>query len=408
MNFKQLALTPKVQQAITREGYSQPTPIQAQAITPQLEGKDVFGIAQTGTGKTAAFALPLLTKLSKDTTPASSKHCKSLILAPTRELAAQIAEAIQTYGQFTDIKVAVIFGGVGQNPQVKALRGGVDVLVATPGRLLDLKNQGHVKFSQVQTFILDEADRMLDMGFIPDIKKVLASVPKERQTVFFSATNPQSISRFAKQILTDPVYIEIEPEQTAAETVEQKLVFVQQNRKNSLLLHLLEKDHLESVLVFTRTKYKADKVAKVIKKAGIKSVSIHGDKSQNKRTRALDSFHKGKVRVLVGTDIAARGIDVDDISHVINYDLPDEAENYVHRIGRTGRAKSSGVAYSFCASSEKKKLKAIERVLGHRLPVVKFDDFDPSDDKHSDPKQKFSKKHRHKKKKNYRDKRKSR
>lgn len=372
MSFEQFTLTKEIKQAVAREGYTEPTPIQAQAIPPQLEGKDILGIAQTGTGKTAAFCLPLLNKLSthKHIKPG---HCRALVLAPTRELAAQITKSVETYGKNSKIRYVAVFGGVGMGPQIKQMRSGVDILVATPGRLLDLVQQGHVRLQETEVFVLDEADRMLDMGFLPDIKKILTIIPQKRQTVLFSATLPPAIQKFANSILHDPVKVTIDPKKTTAETVEQHVLPVTQNLKNSLLLLLLEKEHLESVLVFTRTKHKADKVARALKYGGISADSIHGDKPQNKRTRALEAFHKGKIRVLVATDIAARGIDVDDISHVINYDLPDEAENYVHRIGRTGRAKQEGVAYSFCAPEEKAKLRAIERHIKNKLSIIQME-----------------------------------
>ncbi len=375
MKFKEFELREDVQKAIARQGYSNPTLIQEKAIPVQIQGKDLFGVAQTGTGKTAAFCLPLINKLSADNNKALPKHTRSLILAPTRELAAQIHDSVITYSYKTNISCAVVYGGVGQNNQVKQMLSGVDVLIATPGRLLDLINQGHIKLDSVEVLVLDEADRMLDMGFAPDIKKIISKIPSKRQSVFFSATMPSSIKKFANSILNNPEYIIVEQENIAADTVEQHLIFIPQRQKSDLLLHLLSKNHLECVLVFTRTKRKADKVARELKKAGIKADSIHSDKSQNKRMRALESFHNGRIRVLIATDIAARGIDVNDISHVINYDLPDDAENYVHRIGRTGRAKQKGVSYSFCASDERRKLKAVEKVLGSKIPVLVIDDF---------------------------------
>ncbi len=380
MQFEDLRLIEPLLQAIRAQGYETPTPIQEQAIPHLLESKDMFGCAQTGTGKTAAFALPVLQKLYRHVADAKSSHkggrrqpfrpIRALILTPTRELAAQVAENFLAYGCHTGLRHTVIFGGVNQTPQVRNLRKGVDVLVATPGRLMDLMNQGIVKLDQVEVFVLDEADRMLDMGFINDIRKIVKTLPTNRQTLMFSATMPKEIRQLADTILTDPVTVQTTPEKTtAAENVAQSIYFVESNDKSKLLEKHLRESQITRAIVFTRTKHRADKISKQLNNRQISAEAFHSNKSQNTRQRTLASFKKGSVSVLVASDIAARGIDVDNISHVFNYDMPSEAETYVHRIGRTGRAGASGEAISFCSNDEHKALRDIEKLLGRPIPV---------------------------------------
>jgi ATP-dependent RNA helicase RhlE len=373
MTFEDLKLAETLLRAVKAEGYTTPTPIQKQAIPHVLAGKDVLGCAQTGTGKTAAFTLPILQRLSVDrpAPPARGRPIRALVLSPTRELAAQIGESVRAYGRHTGITSAVIFGGVGQNAQEQSLKHGVDVLVATPGRLLDLMQQGFVSYKSLEVFVLDEADRMLDMGFIHDVKRIIAALPKKRQTLFFSATMPPEIQGLANSILTNPVRVEVAPVATTAETIDQRLYFVEKEQKRGLLVHLLQSDRsIERVLVFTRTKHGANRVAKQLETAGIGAAPIHGNKSQNARERALADFKSGACRVLVATDIAARGIDIDGITHVINFDLPNVPETYVHRIGRTGRAGAAGIALSFCDYEERAYLRDIERIIRRNVPVV--------------------------------------
>jgi len=372
MTFDELKLAEPLLRAVKAEGYTTPTPIQTQAIPPALAGRDVLGCAQTGTGKTAAFALPILQRLSegRPPPPAHGRPIRALILTPTRELASQIVESFQAYGRFTSLTWAVIFGGVGQNAQEQALRRGVDVLVATPGRLLDLMSQKLVSYKALEVFVLDEADRMLDMGFIHDVKRVIAALPAKRQTLFFSATMPPEIQALSKGILKDPAKVEVVPQSTTAEKVEQRLYFVEREQKRHLLVHLLGDAGIKRALVFTRTKHGANRVTRQLEAARISAEAIHGNKSQNARERALDSFKEGSCRVLVATDIAARGIDIDGITHVINFDLPNIPESYVHRIGRTGRAGASGTALSFCDTEERAFLKDIERTIRRNVPVV--------------------------------------
>jgi len=366
ISFKDLNLIEPLQRALSKEGYSIPTPIQSKSIPGLLEGKDLIGIAQTGTGKTAAFILPILQRMTE-------KHpriIKTLILTPTRELAAQIGESISTYGEFLKFKHTVIFGGVKQGRQVQALHRGVDILVATPGRLLDLMNQRIINLKEVEFFVLDEADRMLDMGFIHDIRKVISSLPHNRQSLFFSATMSPSINALAKTLLKNPVHVEVAPQATTVETIKQYMFFVDQPKKLKLLLELLKHENLKSVLIFTRTKHRANKVSTYLSSKNISSDAIHGNKSQNARTKAIKDFRTGQTKVLVATDIAARGIDIDNISHVINFELPNEPENYIHRIGRTARAGAEGTAFSFCAAEERSYLHSIERLINQKIEVM--------------------------------------
>ncbi len=374
MSFENLKLIEPLLRALKTEGYTQPTPIQQQAIPLLLERKDLLGCAQTGTGKTAAFALPILQLLHTDELYVKGPAgIKTLILTPTRELAIQIGESFAAYGKFLRIRHTVIFGGVSQKSQTDALRAGVDILIATPGRLLDLMDQRYVHLQHIKMFVLDEADRMLDMGFIHDVKKIIARIPAKRQTLFFSATMPSEIAKLANAILTNPVKVEVTPVSSTAHTVQQGVYFVEKAKKRSLLIHLLKDSTIESALIFTRTKHGADKVAKDLTKAGIYADAIHGNKSQNARQRALSNFKEKKTRVLVATDIAARGIDVESLSHVINYELPNIPETYVHRIGRTGRAGAQGIALSFCDSEERDFLKDIQKLVGKSIPVVHSD-----------------------------------
>ena len=371
MLFNDLSLIEPLLRALEAEGYERPTPIQEQAIPPVLEGRDLLGCAQTGTGKTAAFALPMLQLLNHPTgqKQESRRPIRALILTPTRELALQISESFSTYGKNLQLRNMVVFGGVGQTPQTDALRRGTDILVATPGRLLDLMNQGFVDLRSLSIFVLDEADRMLDMGFIHDVRKVIAKIPTKRQTLFFSATMPPEIANLADSILTNPVKVSVAPPATTAELVEQKVFFVNKNDKKSLLIHLLEDPNIKSALIFTRTKHGANRVAGDLTKAGIRAEAIHGNKSQTARVAALNNFKNGKNRALVATDIAARGIDIDALSHVINFELPNIPESYVHRIGRTGRAGASGIAFSFCEAEELPYLKDIQKLIGQLIPV---------------------------------------
>ncbi len=371
MSFENLNIIDPILQALKSEGYSKPTPIQEQAIPVLLERKDLLGCAQTGTGKTAAFAIPILQLLHQDELYKKGPDgIKSLILTPTRELAIQIGESFAAYGKLLRIRHTVIFGGVSQKSQTDALRAGVDILIATPGRLLDLMDQRFVNLQHLKIFVLDEADRMLDMGFIHDVKKIIARLPVKRQSLFFSATMPGEISKLANSILNNPVRIEVTPVSTTANTVRQSVYFVEKTNKRSLLLHLLKDDAIESALVFTRTKHGADKVAKDLNRAGVQAEAIHGNKSQNARQRALTNFKERQTRVLVATDIAARGIDIDDLTHVINFELPNVPETYVHRIGRTGRAGASGIAVSFCDFEEREFLRDIHKLIAKNIPVV--------------------------------------
>jgi ATP-dependent RNA helicase RhlE len=363
------SLLPEIGKAVSEAGYHTPSPIQEESIPALLDGQDLIGCAQTGTGKTAAFSLPILQYLTRGKKRPASKKPLALILAPTRELAAQIGESIAKYGKHTPITHTVIFGGVGQNPQVKAIRRGVHVLIATPGRLIDLMNQGHIDLSAVEIFVLDEADRMLDMGFIHDIKKVIAKLPKKRQSLFFSATMEPKVTQLAQTLVHNPKHVSIEPEKPAVDRIVQKIMFVDKKQKDELIVGLLSNKKLDRVIVFTQMKHVANKVVRKLEGAGITAAAIHGNKSQTARTKALGDFKNGRVRVLVATDIAARGIDVDGISHVINYDMPVEPETYVHRIGRTARAGAEGDAISLCCAPERDYLRAIERLIRISIPV---------------------------------------
>jgi ATP-dependent RNA helicase RhlE len=363
------SLIPELQRAVAAEGYVIPTPIQEQCIPHLMEGRDLMGCAQTGTGKTAAFALPLLQRLSGNAIRPRKGTPRALILAPTRELAAQIGESIQTYGRFLPLSNTVIFGGVNQSRQVKALNRGVHILVATPGRLLDLMQQGFIHLNEVEVFILDEVDRMLDMGFIPDIKRVLSQIPAERQTLFFSATMVPKMMKLAYTMVRNPLLVNITPDKPAVESIAQRVLFVGKKNKDSLLVSLLSDPKISKALIFTQMKHTANRVVKKLGAAGIQGNAIHGNKSQAMRTKALDGFKQGRFQVLVATDVAARGLDVDDITHVINYDLPVEAETYVHRIGRTARAGANGDAISFCCPEDRSYLREIEHLLGKPVPA---------------------------------------
>jgi ATP-dependent RNA helicase RhlE len=371
MTFNDLDIIEPILKALNDKGYKTPTLIQEKAIPMVLQHKDLLGLAQTGTGKTAAFAIPIILHIYNKPKAVSRKPpIKALILTPTRELALQIDECIQDYSTYTGVSHCVIFGGVKQNTQVSALKNGVDILTATPGRLLDLMNQGFVNLNDINFFVLDEADRMLDMGFIHDIKRILPKLPEKKQTLLFSATMPQAIATLSGTILKNPVRVEVTPTSSVVDTVTQLLYYVEKTDKKDLLIELLSKDKKQSTLIFSRTKHGADKIARLLCKAGIGSEAIHGNKSQTARQRALSNFKSNRTRVLIATDIAARGIDIDKLEMVINYDLPEVAETYVHRIGRTGRAGNTGVALSFCAEEEKSYLKDIQRLTGKKLEVA--------------------------------------
>ncbi len=371
MLFTDLNIIKPILDALTDEGYTKPTPIQQQAIPHISQGKDLLGCAQTGTGKTAAFAIPMLQLLAKPTTMESrgQRPIRALILTPTRELAIQIQESFNAYGKNLRLKNLVVFGGVNQGPQVEALKRGVDILVATPGRLLDLISQGYIHLKDVEIFVLDEADRMLDMGFVHDVKRIITKIPAKRQTLFFSATMPAEIQSLANSILNNPVKVEVAAVSSTADTIEQSLYYVEKENKKSLLAYILADKTIETALVFTRTKHGADKVVKDLVRIGIKAEAIHGNKSQNARQRALSNFKNRETRILVATDIAARGIDVDELTHVINYELPNVPETYVHRIGRTGRAGLSGTSFSFCDAEETAELRDIHKLIGKQIPV---------------------------------------
>jgi ATP-dependent RNA helicase RhlE len=371
MTFKELDLLEPILNALEKKGYSTPTPIQQQAIPIILSGSDIMGCAQTGTGKTAAFAIPILQNLYKTQKNEGRRKIRSLILTPTRELAIQIEENIKDYGSNLNLRHAVIFGGVNQTSQINRLKNGIDILVATPGRLLDLQQQGYIDLRSLEVFVLDEADRMLDMGFIHDVKKVLKLIPAKRQTLFFSATMPKEIKTLASTMLTNPQQVVVTPVSSTAEKIEQELYHVVTAKKKDLLLHILSEKTINFVLIFTRTKHGADRVVKILSRANIKAAAIHGNKSQNARQNALNNFKNRTIQVLVATDIAARGIDIDELELVINYDIPNIPETYVHRIGRTGRAGASGKALSFCDVEEQPYIRSIEKLIGLRIKEVK-------------------------------------
>jgi len=371
VHFKDLNLIIPIQKALKAEQYNKPTPIQQKAIPSILAGRDLLGCAQTGSGKTAAFAIPILQILADRSIQKGFRPIRALILSPTRELAVQIEENFEAYGQFLNLKTMVVYGGVSQNHQIEALKAGVDILVATPGRLLDLMSQGHVSISNVEMFVLDEADRMLDMGMAQEVKKIIGQLPRKRQTMLFSATMPQGVSQLVNSVLANPVKVEVKPGASNSKSIKQSLYYVDETDKIALLIHLLKNKSLISVLVFVRTKQRADKVVKALEQAGTKVQAIHGDKSQQARQGALNSFKNRELRVLVATDVAARGIDIEELSHVINFDLPNIPETYVHRIGRTGRAGMGGHAISFCSNQERAYLKDIEKLIGKTIEVIK-------------------------------------
>lgn len=368
--FADLGLRPAILRAVEEGGYEKMTPIQSKAIPILLDGNDLIGVAQTGTGKTAAFSLPLIQMLLTGEGKRQAKSARSLILAPTRELAVQIEENIRSYAKHLHYKISLVYGGASQNPQIKKMEQGADILIATPGRLLDLMNQGHISLRDVKFFVLDEADRMLDMGFIRDIRKIVAELPKKRQTILFSATMPKAVEGLAQSILTAPSRVDVAPESTTAEKVDQYVLMVPKNLKRKLLSYVLNDDAIKRVLIFTRTKHGANRVSKYLDELEISSRAIHGNKSQSARQNALNDFKKGEIRALVATDVAARGIDVDDVTHVINFDLPNEPESYVHRIGRTARAGAAGISLSFCDHEERNYLKNIEKIIRQTIPVM--------------------------------------
>jgi ATP-dependent RNA helicase RhlE len=383
--FADLNLIEPVLRAVIDTGYTEPTPIQRQAIPQLLEGRDLLGCAQTGTGKTAAFALPILSRLVEFNRRVESRQTRVLVLTPTRELAIQIHDSFKIYGKHLKLRSAVVYGGVGQGPQVKAISGGVDILVATPGRLLDLISQKYLSLRTLDVFVLDEADRMLDMGFIHDIRKVIAMLPEKRQNLFFSATMPPEIKKLSDSILRNPVQIEVTPVSSTAELIEQSVMYVDRSKKKDLLRFVLQNKSFSRVIVFTRTKHGANKVSEVLAKNNIVSEAIHGNKSQSARQRALENFRSGKTRVLVATDIAARGIDIDNISHVINFEVPNIAESYVHRIGRTARAGAQGIAISFCDAEERAFIKDIEKLIAQPIPVFREHPFHSPDVENARP-----------------------
>lgn len=372
MTFKDLNITESILKAIEEKGYTVPTAIQEKAIPAALAGRDVLGCAQTGTGKTASFAIPIIQQIVQNKTSVKRRGIKALILTPTRELALQINECIGDYSKYTGVRYGVIFGGVNQNPQIDMLRRGVDILVATPGRLLDLMNQGYIRLDDIRYFVLDEADRMLDMGFIHDIKRLLLKLPKEKQTLFFSATMPDVLVSIMNSLLKNPVKISVTPKSSTVSAIEQKVYFVEKKEKSQLLISILQQSDVQSVLVFSRTKHNADKIVKVLSKAGIGSQAIHGNKSQSARQTALGNFKSGKTRVMIATDIASRGIDINELPLVINYDLPEVPETYVHRIGRTGRAGHAGTALSFCSQEERKLMNDIQKLTGKKLNSTNY------------------------------------
>lgn len=387
MRFEDLHIIEPILKALKEEGYEQPTPIQEKSIPLLQRGNDILASAQTGTGKTAAFSIPILQHLFEDRPKGNNRKIHALILTPTRELALQIGESFTTYGKYTGIKNTVIFGGVNQRPQEDALRKAPEVLIATPGRLIDLMNQGIVHLRDIRYFVLDEADRMLDMGFIHDIRKIIGELPAKRQSLFFSATLPNNIVNLSKTILTNPKKVEVNPVSSTAETIQQYLYYTNKDHKKDLLFHILQNPEMEQVLIFSRTKHGADRIARNLDKKKIKAAAIHGNKSQNQRQKALNLFKEKQIRVLVATDIAARGIDIDKLQHVINYDIPNEPETYVHRIGRSGRAGENGVAISLCEPEENAYMRDIEKLINLKVPVVKDNPF-PQTDKPMNDKEK--------------------
>lgn len=387
MRFEDLHIIEPILKALKEEGYEQPTPIQEKSIPLLQRGNDILASAQTGTGKTAAFSIPILQHLFEDRPKGNNRKIHALILTPTRELALQIGESFTTYGKYTGIKNTVIFGGVNQRPQEDALRKGPEVLIATPGRLIDLMNQGIVHLRDIRYFVLDEADRMLDMGFIHDIRKIIGELPAKRQSLFFSATLPNNIVNLSKTILTNPKKVEVNPVSSTAETIQQYLYYTNKDHKKDLLFHILQNPEMDQVLIFSRTKHGADRIARNLEKKKIKAAAIHGNKSQNQRQKALNLFKEKQIRVLVATDIAARGIDIDKLQHVINYDIPNEPETYVHRIGRSGRAGENGVAISLCEPEENAYMRDIEKLINLKVPVVKDNPF-PQTDKPMNDKEK--------------------
>ncbi|MBT5470183.1 MAG: DEAD/DEAH box helicase [Nitrospina sp.] len=402
MKFEDLHLTQPILKALRDESYVTPTSIQSKSIPLVLDGEDVLGTAQTGTGKTAAFAIPIIQHLSKEPVNAKRKQkILTLVITPTRELAIQIGESFTTYGKYTDIKNTVIFGGVSQKSQTNILKRGVDVLVATPGRLLDLMNQGYISLVDVKYFVLDEADRMLDMGFIHDIKKIIAKLPKKRQSLFFSATMPKKILNLSNQILSNPKKVAVNPVSSTAETIQQSLYMTNKTNKSDLLLHILKNPELKQVLLFSRTKHGADRIVRKLQKNNIKCSAIHGDKSQNQRQKALKEFKENNIRVLVATDIAARGIDINKLRYVINYDIPNEPETYVHRIGRCGRAGEKGVSISICEPEENAYINDIEKLIKQKIKIVNENPFPQTDSPMSASEKKEVEKEKNRKKQEF-------
>lgn len=380
MKFEDMDLFKPLKKALAEQKYAVPTPIQLKTIPKAVEGKDILGCAQTGTGKTAAFALPILDFIGHERPQQTKRGATTLVLAPTRELAIQIAESFQTYGKHMRFSMATVFGGVNQRPQVNSMKQGVDILIATPGRLLDLIEQKHIRLGDIQILVLDEADRMLDMGFLPDLKRIIAKLPDDRQSMFFSATLPRKTVDLANQLLFNPVHVTVKPKPVDVKRISQTIRMVQPGEKSHALRKLLKGDSVERAIVFTRTKRGANRVAKQLEDAGIRSAAIHGNKSQSARQKALEMFRQKQVSILVATDVASRGIDVDGVSHVINYDMPVEPESYMHRIGRTARAGKTGVAVSFCTPAERKELRAIERLTGKQIAVEEAGDRGQADE----------------------------
>ena len=401
MKFEDLNIIPEVLRALKDEGYKKPTSIQEKAIPLVLNREDVLGSAQTGTGKTAAFAIPIIQHLVKRKKPDGKRKITSLVVTPTRELALQIGESFTAYARYTPIKNTVIYGGVGQSAQTDALRRGVNILVATPGRLLDLMDQGFISLNDIRYFVLDEADRMLDMGFIHDIKKIISKLPKSRQSLFFSATMPKNIVSLSNQILINPKKVAVSPVSSTAETIQQYLYMTNRDNKRELLLHILKDSSIQQVLIFSRTKHGADRIVRNLRKKNIECSAIHGDKSQNQRQKALKSFKKNEIRVLVATDIAARGIDIDKLQHVINYDIPNESETYVHRIGRCGRAGENGISISICEPEENVFIRAIEKLIKKKIEVVHDNPFPQTDKPMTNAEKKEWEKEKQKRKQQY-------